>query len=889
MSAISGAPPSRRLARERLAPRQRWDAARPAGADAGAPLIALILALLLAASAHAATTGNDESCDISILPAATLLLPYFEVDLESTPGDGETTIFTVTNNTRLPQIAHVTLWTDYAYPVIDFNIFLTGYDVQSINLHDVIARGHIAPDGGTGIDVSPAGELSENDNPLADESSCEHLPVVIPQVFITRMRSAFTTGKVPPLGAIPACNSVGGIHHNAVGYATIDVVGTCSTSLPTEPQYYSHELRFDNVLTGDYIQFNANEDFAEGGAMVHIRAIPEGGTPQTRAGNPELEVESPRTFYSRYLPAGLPFSDARQPLPSTFHARWIDGGANGFETHYKIWREGSSAATVACSAYPASNGLLGIVDLVRFDDEENFDTLAPDITVTPIYNAPTLPATSRVAVEDARVFPENPTNSVSGWTYLNLDASRRDGFASQAWVVTSMRAEDRYAFDADAAALGNGCSPATPVSQALERQFGPPIGPAPDGGPAATANDASCDISTLPAATLLLPYFEVDFNQRFNIGETTTFTITNTTNLPQVAQVTLWTDYAYPVVEFSIFLTGYDAQTIDLFDVIARGQIAPEDGTGYGESPVGRLSGHDVTQRTFDNPSLDEESCVDLPVQLPRAMIERMQAAFTTGKLACSSVGGAHRNAVGYATIDVVGACSALNPSDDGYFDRLIRFDNVLTGVYMQLNGLDDFAQGGTLVHIRAIDDFDAPRTFYSRFHHPSQPALDRRQPLPSTFSARWIAGDTHFKIWREGASPASRACNRLPANGAQPNTDLVRFDEEENPTAYVFGHLPPLPIGPSRLPVTSRADLDDEDVFPFNDGAPAGWMYLNLDASESDGFATQNWVISSIRAQDRFSVDVDAAALGNGCSAPVPRARDFEATPIGPAPNKRP
>jgi len=51
----------------------------------------LALLLLFACVANAATTNNDDSCDIALLPAATLLLPYFEVDVAApqstiTPG-----------------------------------------------------------------------------------------------------------------------------------------------------------------------------------------------------------------------------------------------------------------------------------------------------------------------------------------------------------------------------------------------------------------------------------------------------------------------------------------------------------------------------------------------------------------------------------------------------------------------------------------------------------------------------------------------------------------------------------------------------------------------------------------------------------------------------------
>lgn len=66
------------------------------------------------------------------------------------------------------------------------------------------------------------------------------------------------------------------------------------------------------------------------------------------------------------------------------------------------------------------------------------------------------------------------------------------------------------------------------------------------GGPRSTSNDDSCDIADLPAATLLLPYFEVDL-QNIN-GETTLFTVTNVTDTPQIARVTLWTDLAVPLL-----------------------------------------------------------------------------------------------------------------------------------------------------------------------------------------------------------------------------------------------------------------------------------------------------------------------------------------------------
>src|SRR5438128_12044282 len=128
-------------------------------------LIVLMAVLLVAGSAFAgvgkpvmapnaalnnglfpSSTNNDDTCDIaSSAPAATLLLPYFEVDFKSPQTTARTTLFTIVNTTDLPQIAHVVVWTDWSFPALDFNIFLTGYDVQGINMQDIFVRAAIAP------------------------------------------------------------------------------------------------------------------------------------------------------------------------------------------------------------------------------------------------------------------------------------------------------------------------------------------------------------------------------------------------------------------------------------------------------------------------------------------------------------------------------------------------------------------------------------------------------------------------------------------------------------------------------------------------------------------------------------------------------------------------
>ena len=76
-----------------------------------------------------------ELCTIDAVPAATLLVPYFEVNLDD--ANGVTTLFSINNASAAPTIAHVIFWTDWSFPTVDFDIFLTGYDVVGVNVRDV--------------------------------------------------------------------------------------------------------------------------------------------------------------------------------------------------------------------------------------------------------------------------------------------------------------------------------------------------------------------------------------------------------------------------------------------------------------------------------------------------------------------------------------------------------------------------------------------------------------------------------------------------------------------------------------------------------------------------------------------------------------------------------
>ncbi len=462
----------------------------------------LPILLLVAASASAASPtsiNNDDSCDVRVGPAATLLLPYFEVDILG--NSGQTTLFTVVNVTRYPQIAHVTLWTDWAYPVLTFNLYLTGYDVQAINLADILGRGIIAPPSGTSSTTTP-GSLSASTNPnLRSPLDCASLPGALTQTILAAVRTAFTVGLSTEAHCLvgPTNAFVGNTHFNAIGYATIDVVASCTPRDPTDPLYYTNDLLFDNVLIGDYQQIGPypsglpQSGFdAAGNPMVHIRAVPEGGG----AGS-NVATDLPYTFYDRYTQGIRRTFDRRQPLPSTFAARFIQGGPAEFATNFTIWREGVTGSGASCASY-RNNAVIntGTDEFVRFDEHDN-PFIVRNCEFEDCGQERTLPATSSQNSASAN-FPIMSSADIGGWLYLNLNNGGSSSYsvtshpsetttpgpfstpfgnprASQNWVTVTMFGNvgpNRMTAEFDASPLGNGCSPAAATTDS-----GVPIGP----------------------------------------------------------------------------------------------------------------------------------------------------------------------------------------------------------------------------------------------------------------------------------------------------------------------------------------------------------------------------------------------------------------------------
>lgn len=394
------------------------------------------LALFLLVSGLASPLRAD-ICDSDVRPAATLLLPYFEVDVNDP--EGVNTVFSINNADVTAVLAHVTLWTDLSVPAMDFNVYLTGFDMQVIDLRDLIVNGNLPQTASDGQDptdtVSPQGEFSQDIN----FSSCTGmlpLPPTLPQTFKDYLRAVFVGQPSLILGGNCAGRDRGdGI---ARGYVTIDTVNTCTLLFPSDPGYFGPGgvVTAQNVLFGDYTLVNPGKRTGFGNPMVHIEADPAGFAPGSYS------------FYGRYV--GWNGSDGREPLPTTFGVRYENENSDLI-----VWRDSKVSQTpVPCPAQ-APWQPLGQEKIVAFDQEET-----PVVLTT---NAFPVEA-QRTRVGGNRL----PVPHDSGWLYLNLNTAvaqaganpPQDPAAAQAWVSVVTRSDaGRISVGYDAMRYDSACSP----------------------------------------------------------------------------------------------------------------------------------------------------------------------------------------------------------------------------------------------------------------------------------------------------------------------------------------------------------------------------------------------------------------------------------------------
>ena len=387
---------------------------------------------------------------IDAVPAATLLLPYFEVD--TTGPDGVNTLFSINNASATAVLAHVTVWSDQSVPVLDFDVYLTGYDVQSISMRDILVNGNLPVTASAGQDtagdtISPKGPVSQDIN----FASCTTLPYTNPKVsagFRAHLNAWLQGNASPTTGNCAGSKTKDGVLR---GYVTVDTVNACNLFFPSDYAFYFPFLTFQNVLWGDYFIVNPEQNFADGDTLVHIEA---GTVNDFLAGD--------HTFYGRYN--GATATDRREPLATTWASRYLNGGAFTGGTDLIVWREANAAASgYSCTLQgPASWYPLESTQIVIFDEEEqpvtSEDCPSGDPTCEQTIVIPN--ETQRVDVATDLLAPFD-----FGWIYLNLqhpDTAYADPYA-QSWVSPVMDAEGRFSVGFSGIQLDNANTPNTVV------------------------------------------------------------------------------------------------------------------------------------------------------------------------------------------------------------------------------------------------------------------------------------------------------------------------------------------------------------------------------------------------------------------------------------------
>lgn len=427
--------------------------------------LALVGLVLLGGSAFAELNTIDQ------VPAATLLLPYFEVDVAGT--SGVTTFFSINNASAAPALAHVTVWSNLSIPLIDFNVFLTGYDVQVINMQDIIVDGlipitadeqndtatdSISPSFGNTGPLPAFGGLPTWDNSFAGCAGQlgAALPNPLPGTLIELVTNGTTGNPVAFFNNLCASASTGGT--TATGYVTVDNVNQCNTAFPNDAAYHTNIVSTVNQLWGDYQILDPANAFAFGDTLVHIEADPTGGSANAGMGYEDPDY----TFYRRYVTGTTAAGDdEREGLTSQWAVRYVNGGAFSGGTSLLVWRDSrvalGTADVFACAAGPPLPPYpLNERWVVAFNEQEEWTYLCQggQLPVSPPLpgDPPCFPyETQRTVVGVGELAP--PYNF--GWLYLDLDIPGTNGGPAQSWVTSNMSALGLYTVGANGIQLDN--------------------------------------------------------------------------------------------------------------------------------------------------------------------------------------------------------------------------------------------------------------------------------------------------------------------------------------------------------------------------------------------------------------------------------------------------
>ena len=422
----------------------------------------LLACLVVAAVLAIATPASAITCTVDQRPAATLLVPYFQVSYnpDGTYNGGgilaRDTIVTIANASAAPMIAHVNVFTRESVLVLDFNVALTPFDVQAMRMSDIL--GGILPDTVNG-DGEDACQRNANAAVYPDADGFLRVRPSVPATSQDNTQATTDYQGVFNLASVRddlRRNCDDDLDLLAVGYIIIDHANYCNLSDPTDPNYYYNDaIGMENNLWGEIIftsgfgiptyalsTVNLEADASIGDAAqlfaLPVRSFdarywdvddefPPTACPNCGSGDPETDL-----LISS--PWNVGFGDQREPLGLRWAARWFDAGLD-ITSNFRVWRAGSASNGNCLIEEP-------IVTLRFYDEDENTTSqgTCPSPCSNPTFNFP-LETQQRNIVEFSR-----PVGAVAGWVqfdFLNLGGGGT--VLDQAWVDYSF--EGSVAFE----------------------------------------------------------------------------------------------------------------------------------------------------------------------------------------------------------------------------------------------------------------------------------------------------------------------------------------------------------------------------------------------------------------------------------------------------------
>jgi hypothetical protein len=370
-------------------------------------------------------------------------------------------------------------------------------------------------------------------------------------------------------------------------------------------------------------------------------------------------------------------------------------------------------------------------------------------------------------------------------------------------------------------------------------------------GLTSTAYANYCSMDVVPAATLLFPFVQYDYENPE--GVTTLFTVTNVSSEAQIVHVTVWTDYSVAILDFNLTLTGYDVARMNIRDILGGGFLPTEDPDGdggmvrddniwdednEGGTPFddGPYSSHNQLHSPLlalnDLPDPEEtlgldcdpDDWVSSPVNyvdpIPQGTLDIFEGYLKASQTASKSYVDCDGDAMDfpadpwfitresgpvwlYITADVVAACNKSLPDADAatYFsvDRAttngVIDNNVLIGDAIWLDSANRFSEADNAVHLESFGAYPFPGqvpTFYFRYLDAVPPATtnDYREPLPTAWAFRYqLSESADVNTWVRAFKASS--LNRTIVDLADENEDFGNITTAGPDELYASACIP--------------------------------------------------------------------------------------------------